>query len=538
MNKIFVFGHRKPDTDSVTSAISLSYLKNQLGIKTEPRVLGDINRETQFVLNYFNVEKPKLLNDVKLQVKDVNYHKDYCINEKASIKEVYDYMITRGITGIPLVNDNKEFVSLVTVKNIVKSLINGDFNYLSTSYDNIVKVLDGEKVLKSTDEIEGNITVASFRSTTFLNNVDLCKNDVLIVGDRHSIIEYAVNCGVKLIIITGNGEIKEEHINVALSNHVNIIRTNFDTFHTAKMIGLCNYIKNIVEEGRAYTFDVEDYYDDFVDMSAKLKHNNYPVVDKNNICRGLIRITDIDDKDKKKVILVDHNEEEQSVEGLNEAEIIEVVDHHKIGNISTNNPINFRNMSVGSTNTIIYNLYKEAKIEIPYEIKGLMLSGILSDTLVLSSPTTTKYDIDVVEKLASDMNIDYKKYSIEMFKEGTSLKGKTKEEIINVDAKLFNTDDKRFIVSQVFTLDFDEINKEKDDYIRIIDKIKDDRELEVYLLVVTDIVRNGSYVFYNDSSKNIVGKAFGIPDLYQGYYMGGIVSRKKQLVPNIMEVIR
>ena len=538
MDKIFIFGHKKPDTDSVTSAISLSYLKNQLGIKVEPRVLGDINRETQFVLNYFNVEKPKLLNDVKLQVKDVNYHKDYCISEDASIKEAYDYMITRGITGIPLVNENREFVSLVTVKNIVKSLINGDFNFLSTSYDNIVKVLDGEKVLKSTNEIEGNITVASFRSTTFLNNVDLCKSDVLIVGDRHSIIEYAVNCGVKLIIITGNGEIKEEHINVALSNHVNIIRTNFDTFHTAKMIGLCNYIKNIVEEGRAYTFDVEDYYDDFVDMSAKLKHNNYPVVDKHNICRGLIRITDIDDKDKKKVILVDHNEEEQSVEGLNEAEIVEVVDHHKIGNISTNNPINFRNMSVGSTNTIIYNLYKEAKVEIPYEIKGLMLSGILSDTLVLSSPTTTKYDIEVVEALASSMKIDYKDYSIEMFKEGTSLKGKTKEEIINVDAKLFNTDDKRFIISQVFTLDFDELNNEKAEYIKIIEKVKEDRELEVYLLVVTDIVRNGSYIFYNDSSKNIVQKAFGIPDLYQGYYMGGIVSRKKQLVPNIMEVIR
>lgn len=538
MEKVYIFGHQKPDTDSITSAISLSYLKNKLGMHTVPARLGEINDETKYVLKYFNVATPMFIEDVKLQLKDLNYHKDYFINQNVSIKQAYDYMTEKGITGIPVVDDNKKFVGLVTVKTIFKDLINGDFSYLHTSYNNILNTLEGEEVLKVDEEITGNLMAAAYRSATIINNVPLEKNHILIVGDRYSVIEYAIMSKVKLLIVVGNGEINEEHLNLARENHVNIIRTKFDTFHTTKVIGLANYLKNVIPSDRPYTFDEGTYYDDFVVKTSKLKHNNYPIIGKNDICKGLIRITEITDKRRKKVILVDHNELEQSAEGLEEADIIEIVDHHKIGNISTKNPINFRNMSVGCTNTIIYLMYQENNIEIPREIAGVMLSGILSDTLALTSPTTTDLDRQVVSFLAKIVDIDYQKYALDMFKAGTSLQGKTIEEIVNTDIKGFANDDLTFAVSQVFTLDIDSILSRKEEYIDYINELAKNKEYRLVLLVVTDIIRNGSYLFYTDGSSEIIGDGFDITDMKQGTYVDGVVSRKKQVVPAIMDVIR
>lgn len=538
MEKIYIFGHQKPDTDSITSSISLSYLKNKLGMHTVPVRLGEVNDETKFVLKTFGVSTPALINDVKLQLKDLNYHKDYFVNQKISIGEAYQYMLDKGITGVPVVDDNKKFVGLVTIKMITRDLIDGNFSKLNTSYDNIVKTLEGEEILRFDDEIIGGIMAAAYRSSTFMNTIHLGSDNILIVGDRHSVIEYAIMSKVKLLIIVGNGEIKEEHLQMARENHVNIIRTGFDTFRTTKVIGLSNYLKTIVPEDRPYTFDESTYYDDFVVKTNKLKHNNYPIIGKNGVCKGLIRITEITDKKRKKVILVDHNELEQSADGLEEADIVEVVDHHKIGNISTKNPINFRNMSVGCTNTIIYQMYKENNIEIPREIAGLMLSGVLSDTLALTSPTTTDLDREVVKNLAKIVDINYHDYALEMFKAGTSLQGKTIEEIVNTDIKGFTSDDISFAVSQVFTLDIDSVLSHKDEYIQYINELAKNKNYRLVLLVVTDIIRNGSYLLYTDGSGEIVADGFDITDIKHGTYIDGVVSRKKQIVPAIMEVIR
>lgn len=538
MDKIFIFGHKKPDTDTVTSAIALSYLKNKLGYNTEPRVLGPINKETKFVLDYFKVKEPTYLNDVKLQLKDLNYHRNYFLNENTSISDVYNFLMEKNITGIPIVDENKKFKGLVTIKTIFKELLNSDQTLINTSFDNLTKVLNAKTLVKFDDEIEGNILAATYKSTTFLENLKLDNKTILIVGDRHSVIEYAVNSGIKLLIIVGDNEIKEEHIKIAKKNKVNIIRTPLDSFHTAKLIGLSNYIKNLITDEPIETFDENDYYDDFLIKSGKLGHNNYPIINKKGICHGLIRITEITEKNRKKCILVDHNEAEQSALGLDEAEILEIVDHHKIGDLTTNQPINFRNMTVGSTNTIIYSLFKESKIEIPREIAGLMISGILSDTLALTSPTTTELDKFIVKDLARIINFDYTEYANEMFKAGTSLEGKTKEEIVNEDIKIFPVDDKKFAVSQVFTLNYEEILKEKDKYIELIEEIKVNKDCELVLLCVTDIIKNGSYIFYTKDNEEQIALAFNIKDISQGYYLDGCVSRKKQLVPNIMDIIK
>ena len=538
MEKIYIFGHKNPDTDAVTSAITLAHLKKELGYNAEARILGTINKETEFVLDYFKVNEPAYLNDVKLQIKDLNYHKNCYLNSKTSIADVYSFMVNKNITGVPIVDDNKKFIGLVTVKTMFKEMFQADQTLLKTSLNNIVEVLRAKVLNKANDEINGHILAATYRSTTFLENEELFDDSILIVGDRHSLLEYAVNKGIELIILVGNCEIKDEHLEIAKKNKVTVIRTELDSFHTAKLIGLSNYIGNLISKDPIETFDENDYYDDFIVRSAKLGHNNYPVIDKKGVCHGLIRITDIIKKNKKKCILVDHNEEEQSVLGLDEAEILEIVDHHKIGDLTTNQPINFRNMTVGSTNTIIYSLYNESKTEIPTEIAGLMISGILSDTLALTSPTTTTYDKEAVTNLSKILGIDYKDYALQMFKAGTTLTGKTKEEIVNTDVKIFPVDGKKIAISQVFTMNFEEILDEKDEYIKIIEDMKKNRDYDLVLLCITDIMKNGSYILYATDDEENIAISLGIEDIKEGYFLPGVVSRKKQIVPNIMSTIK
>ena len=535
MEKIYIFGHQNPDTDAVTSSISLSYLKNSLGLNTEPRILGHISKETKFALNYFNQKVPKYLNDVKLQLKDINYHKGLFVDENKSIINTYNYIIENNVTGTPIVYNGNKYRGIVTIQNIAKELIKGNFNYLDASYDNIVDALNAKEILKFDDNIKGEILAASYRSTTFLNNIKLDNNSILIVGDRHSIIEDAVNKKVKLLIITGDGLIKEDHLEIAKNNKVNIIRTSYDSFYTSKLIGLSNSVKTIVNEDNSKVFHENDYYDEFLDASKKLKYNNYPILNNKNECLGLLRITEIVKPNKKQVMLVDHQEKEQSVDGLEEAQILEIVDHHKIGSINTAMPINFRNMTVGSTNTIIYYMYLENNVEIPKDIAGIMLSGILSDTLCLQSPTTTKNDKDVVAELSLIANVDYEKYALEMFKNGTSLEGLTKEEIIKSDFKIFPYNNKKFAVGQVLTLDKDRIFNELNTYLEKLEEIKEKEGYEFVLIAVTDVLKNGSYLMYTKDGKSILEKAFNIDNLFETYYVDKLVSRKKQIIPPIFE---
>ena len=534
MDKIYIFGHQNPDTDAVTAAISLSYLKNKQGLNTEARVLGHISKETKFVLNYFNQPEPRYLNDVKLQLKDIEYHKGLFLDENISLLNAYKYLNENKVTGTPIVKDNNKYVGILTIKDIAKELMMGDFEKLDATYENILNAISGEEVLRFDDDIKGHIIVASYRSTTFLNNVNLTKDDILIVGDRHSIIEDAVNSGIKLLIITGLGEIKEEHLKIAKDNNVNIIRTANNSFNTSKLIGLSNSIKTIVKKDDSKVFYENDYYADFKEATKKLKHNNYPILNKKGECLGLIRLTEILKKNSKKVMLVDHQEKEQSVLGLDEATILEIIDHHKIGNINTSMPINFRNMTVGSSNTIIYYMYQEGHVEIPKEIAGLMLSGILSDTLCLQSPTSTPMDEEAVKNLSLIAGVDYEKYALEMFKAGTSLEGLTKEEIIKSDFKLFPVTDGKIAVGQVFTLDKDRIFDELDAYLEKLEEINTKEGYKFTIILVTDILKNGSYLLFTKDAKSVLEDAYNIEDIKQTYYIDGLVSRKKQIIPLII----
>lgn len=537
MDNIFIFGHKNPDTDTVTSSIVLSYLKNKLGYNTEPRVLGDINSETKYALNYFKVEIPEYLNNVKLQIKDLKYQTNLNFHNKDSVYRAFTFMNSNKSSMVPVVDDNEKFVGIVSMKDIARNGLEDIYNEINTSYDNIIDTLNGKEILKFDDEIKGNTIVASYQHETFASDVHIDNNTILIVGNRNFIIEHAINNKVKLIIITGNHDLKDEHLELAKKNKVNIIKTPYDSFKTAKYFNFANYVDTVTLKDDVITFTDEDFVTEFSAVASKTKYSNYPILDKDNHCLGLLKMANISEQKKKKVILVDHNEFKQSADGIEESEIIEVIDHHNIGSIGTPAPINFRTMPVGCTNTILYTMYKENNIEIPAYIAGLMTSGIVSDTLLLKSPTTTELDKEVLEEVSKIAGVNWQEYGLDMLKAGSSLKGKTKEEILYQDFKNFPVGNEKMGIGQISTFNFDEIKEDIDSYVDLINKTAKTNDYKLLALFITDIIKNGSYVIFNDSAKEIVETAYKVNNIEQGHYIDGCVSRKKQMVPCLMEAI-
>lgn len=536
--KVYVFGHQKPDTDAVASAISAAFLMNQKYKEYEfvPRILGKVSKETDFILKKFNVDTPEFLNDVKLKVKNISYRKDFYIHEDNSIKDAYDFITEHSTSGVPIVDYNLTVKSVITLKDIAKLLMNLSTS-LDTTMDNILKAINGRVVNKVDEKIVGNIFVTSYRSTTFKEKEVLTKEDIVITGDRHSIIEQAVTSKVKMLILTNGNYMKEEHLALAIKNDINVIKTDLSIFEVMQLLKLSNSLKTYKGNDVVCLYE-NDFSERIEELEKKYNYTNLPVIDKDDKCLGLLRYNETFEINKVKVLLVDHNEKNQSVEGLDEADIIEIIDHHKLGNVSTDKPINLRCMTLGSTCTVLYLMYKEQNINIPIDIKGIMLSAILSDTLCLKSPTTTKTDEEVVHTLAKELDINYEEYALEMFKEGSDLSDKDPEDIVTQDFKRFTMDDYLIGVGQVFVTGMDAI-KEKQPFLKdALESVKKAGDFYATTLFVTDILTSTSYLYYTDSFKDELEKAFKIENLEQGYCLPEIVSRKKQIIPKIMEVYK
>lgn len=534
---IYIFGHKNPDTDSICASITLSYLKNKLGFNTVASTLGNLNPETKFALNYFNVKEPYHLNDVKLQLKDVSYHKGCFIDKNVPIKDAFDFMNKYSLTGIPVVENKNKYYGYVSLKEVAREIITGDFHKINTSYGNLISVLKGTQILKFDKEISGNVLAATYAKATFLERVALNNSYILIIGDRTAILDYAIESKVKLIIVIAGIELPHELLQKAKKNKVNIISTPLSSYEVGKLISFSNYIKDIMRKEESVTFNELDYLSDFIEQSKKLKHTNYPILNSKNECKGLLTLTDTNGVDKKQVILVDHNNSSQSVDGLEEAKILEVFDHHNIGDINTKKPINFRNAGVGSVNTIIYDLYKENNIKIPKDIAGLMASAIISDTLLLTSPTTTIRDTDALINLSKIAKIKYKKYGIELLKQGMTIKGLTNEDILHKDFKTYKLNDKMIGIGQILTADFESMNKKINSLVNYLDEVSNNENIRVVTLFVTDIFENVSYCLYNRDAENIIKNSFDLKEIYEGVPLKDIVSRKIQIAPYIMDAI-
>ena len=533
----FIFGHRNPDTDTVCSSIALSYLLNETGKNTVPKVLGHLNNETKFVMDYFKVKEPDYLNDTKVRIKDIKYNKKAIVNENSSIFDTFYHMQKEGVTAVPLIDEAKKLTGFVTLKEIAKFLVSGDKEKVDTSYDNILRCVEGEALLRFDEQIKGNAMVASFQSKTFHEEVTLSSKDILIVGDRYKILDYAIESKVKLIVLTGNHALINKLLKKASKNKVNVIVRKYNSLDTAHRVILSNRIKSININSKPITINNKDYRTDFIALANKEGHTNYPVVNNKNECLGLLKVTNADNYSKQKVILVDHNSLAQSVIGIEEAEIIEIIDHHNLGAIGTTVPINFRSMPVGCTCTILYNMFVERKVLIPKHIAGLMLSAILSDTLIFKSPTTTEEDIFAASKLAKIAKVNIDEYGYLMFKAASSIKGISVHDLINQDFKTYSVGNNVIGISQVMTMDFNDIEENMDEYIAKLDELSDGNYL-CCVLFITDVYKNGSYVIYNSSAKDLITDAFDLKETYEGVYIADLVSRKKQMLPALLEVIQ
>ncbi|MBR3161243.1 MAG: putative manganese-dependent inorganic diphosphatase [Bacilli bacterium] len=533
-DKIYIFGHRNPDTDSVTSAIALSYLRRRQGIDCDPMVLSSVNLETSYVLDYFKVDEPSFLNDVKIKIKDLDYVKNYSVTEKDSLNDAYFKMLKASISKIPVVDDKKKLIGLITMQDIAHGQFTNDIDLVDTTYDNILETIDGEELLRFDEDIKGSLLVASYKSSTIRENVEFNNSHILVVGDRHSIIEYAIESGIKLIIITGPNTITDKHLKMAHKKRVNIINTKYNTMNTVRRFYLANNLSTIPFKKDILSVHEYDNVSDFMSIANRTRYSYYPVINDKDKCKGILKLSDVNYNNKRQVILVDHNNYEQSAIGLDEAEILEIVDHHNIGSIGTNMPINFRNMPVGSTNTILYVMYNESNVKIPKKIAGLMLSGILSDTLILNSPTTTKLDRRAVRDLSEISGVNYKEYGLNMLKAGSSLKGKTKEEVLYTDYKNYPVGEDKIGLGQFSTTNPEEILDKKDEYIDLLDDVTNGNGYYFVCLFITDIINRGSYVLYSRRAEEILKRVYKKDDLVQGTFLPGVVSRKKQILPGIM----
>lgn len=532
MDKKYIFGHKNPDTDSVTSAVALSYLKNSLSDNTVAKVLGDINKETKYVFDYFNVKLPEKLDNVKIQIKDLKYDKIESLSEEKSIYLAYNYMNDNMIRTLPVTGKDGVLMGIITMKDIAMNHIFGDNMSIDTTYDNMLKTLNGKVFNRAKDSIKGNITVIAFHTSTILNSSLLDENSIVIVGDRYKIISHAIETGVELVIVTGDRTLPDEYITRAKENGVNIISTQNNTFQTTKLINLSNKLSSIMRRDIVTVYN-NSYLDDFKELLSNSRHSKFPVVDNDKKYLGILSRRHILNPSKKKVILVDHNEFEQSIEGIHEAEVLEIVDHHKIGNIATSYPISFRNEPLGSTNTLIYEMYKEKGVDIPKDIAGLIMSGIISDTLFFKSPTTTEKDRKYAEELSVDLDLE--KFAYDMFKAGTSLKGMTKDEIFYSDYKKFEHEGVTFGISQIFTMDIKEIRTEEKEEIKRLKQKSGELNVDIVMAVFTDIIKEGSYILSYSRIPGVIKSAFNKER--DGFFMEGVISRKKQIVPRIIDGI-
>ncbi len=532
----YVFGHRNPDTDSVCSAISFSYLKNALGENTVPRVLGHINKESKFVLNYFGIKEPEYLNNAKVQIRNVHYNKGTYVDEKMSIKEVIDYLLAKKLTAVPVIDERHHLVSLITLKEIAMLFINTVKNTLNTSYDKLLKSLNGKEITRFDEEFAGTMMVASYQSSTFMEQVNLKPSDILIIGDRHKVLEYGLKNKISLIILTNNFSLSDDLLQLAKENKVNVISSSMDTYNTCNAISLSNYVNTIILNRNPSVVHENDYLTEFVEMAHKQGFSNYPVLNKKGECLGMIKVTEAGKYDKMSIILVDHNQLDQSVPGIEEANIKEIIDHHNLGTIGTNVPINFRSMPVGCTCTILYYLYLENHIKIPKEIAGLMLSAILSDTLIFQSPTTTEKDIEAANNLAKICQLDIKEYGYQMLKAGSSISNMTVDEVIFQDFKSYKISNTNLGISQIITMDFERIKQNIDAYVKKLEEISKG-QYEIVTIFITDIIKNGSYVLYNESAKDIIMDSYDLQEITEGIFIPNLISRKKQMLPKLMETL-
>ena len=541
--KIFVIGHKNPDTDSICSAIAYADIKNRSSQnkKFYPRRAGQLNEETQYVLNRFGVQPPAYLGNIGTQVKDMDIRFSPEADKSMSLKNAWDMMQENSIVSLPIRDKDGRLEGLITVGDIAKTYMDTTDSYLlsnaRTQYKRIAETIDGI-VIEGNEHgyfIQGKVLVGTANPDMMKDYIE--ENDMLIMGDREEDHLQAIEQNVSCIIVGMGIEVSENVIKLAHEKNIIIIMSPYDTFTIARLINQSIPVRYIMKTDNLVTFNTEDFTDDIQDVMIKHRHRAFPVINKRGKCVGTISRRNFLDMHRKKVILVDHNEKGQAVDNIEKADILEIIDHHKLGSLETMTPISFRNQPVGCTATIMYQIYGEQRLDISPEIAGLLCAAIISDTLMFRSPTCTLQDKMAAGALALIADIDIEDFAREMFKAGSNLKDKSPEEIFYQDYKKFIAEgDISFGVGQISSMDDEELKEIKERLVPFMVSEYGRHGVSRVYFMLTDIIKESTeLLFYGDGSEEMARIAFQMEPSEGTFHLNGVVSRKKQLIPAMME---
>ena len=541
--KVYVVGHKNPDTDSICSAIAYAHLKKQLtGNEYVARRAGQINEETHYVLKKFKVDPPDLLSNVKLQVKDMDIHKMEGVEPNVSIKDTWEKMKEQNVKTLPILKD-EELVGVISTGDIATSYMevydNRILSSAKTQYRNIVKTLDGTLITGNEHGYftKGKVTIAA--SNPDLMEEFIEKDDLVILGNRYESQSCAMDIDASCLVVCQGAEVSEELIQRAEEQSIVIISTPHDTFTAARLINQSIPVKHFMTKTPLVTFQMNDYVEDIKEVMTKKKFRDFPILDRHGRFKGLISRRRFMDVSKKKVILVDHNEKSQAVDGIEEAEIVEIIDHHRLGSIETMGPVFFRNQPVGCTATIVCQMYEESGVKITPTIAGLLCAAIISDTLLFRSPTCTKVDEKAAKKLSKIAGIDMEQMAGEMFKEGSNLQGKTADEICFQDFKQFTVNDTVFGVGQINSMNKEELAEIREIIEPHLPKVLEEQNLQMIYFMLTDILDESTeLICCGNNAKEYIIDAFDLKEGTDKIILKGVVSRKKQLIPTLVGALQ
>ena len=540
---VYVSGHRNPDTDSICSAIAYSYLLNATNkYNAVPVRLGEINRETEYVLKRFGVEHPVLLKTVKQKVEDLNYDKVTVFSKDLTLKTAWFLLKQQNLKSAPILDEHGQLLGLLSTSNIIEGYMDQwDSEVLKkakTPVESVIDTLEANVIYlnESLKVVEGDIHIAAMSGSEAKKRIH--ENDVVIVGgDRSDDLEELISVKPSLIVLTGSLTADENVVKKCEEQGISIISTPFNTYQTSQQIVQAIPVEYVMIKGDIKTFSTDDTLDYMKEVMSETRYRGYPVIDLNNRCVGSISRFALLKGLRKKVILVDHNERGQSIPGIEEADILEIVDHHRVADIQTVGPLLFRGEPLGSTATIVTKMFDELDVEMPSHIAGLLLGAVVSDTLLFKSPTCTPVDTKIAKKLAEIAGVDIQEFAMEMFKAGTSLVGKTVDEIFNQDFKKFSFDNLQVGVAQVNSMDIEGFLPYKKDMLDYMNKFAEDNNLEFTLLLLTDIINANSEIFVGGPRPELVEKAFNVQLTECQGTLAGVISRKKQVVPAITAVM-
>ena len=538
---IYAIGHRNPDTDSICSAIGYAYLKRSLGENVEPARAGKINAETKYVLEIFKMETPKLITDLYPRVKDVALDCNVVVEGNATLRTLGEIMCSNNFKSVPVVDENRKLIGIVTGSDLAKRYFNElsmqNLAEVNVTLNSIANVIDGEVINKGNldAKITGNVRIAAGSNNTIHKIIK--KDDVVLIGDRNEeAMLTCLNQNITCLVVTGFGEVTGSVLTLAAEKKITIITSPYDTYTCARLVNQCIPV-NMIMQKNITSFKPTDMLSDIKETMEFTKFRNYPVVENGKLV-GVVSRDQLIVPERERVILVDHNERSQAVEGIEAANIIEIIDHHRLGGIQTGEPIFMRQEPVGCTATIVANMYWRRNVEIPANIAGLLLSAIISDTVLFKSLTCTSIDKETSKKLAQIADVDIMKHGMAVLKAGSGIGGMSPIEIAKNDLKEFQIGEYRVIVSQISVMNTTEVLALKEELLTCMENICKSEGYDMSLLMVTDIIAEGTELLFTGKPKIIIAEAFGKPASGNIISLPGVMSRKKQVIPPMVEAAR